>query len=41
MVELHNKKAAGNPLRIADRRSGAGNGIRTRDIQLGKLTLYH
>ena len=20
---------------------GAGNGIRTRDIQLGKLTLYH
>lgn len=21
--------------------SGAGNGTRTRDIQLGKLTLYH
>ena len=21
--------------------SGAGDGIRTRDIQLGKLTLYH
>jgi hypothetical protein len=21
--------------------AGAGNGIRTRDIQLGKLTLYH
>ena len=20
---------------------GAGNGIRTRDLQLGKLTLYH
>ena len=23
------------------RRPGAGDGIRTRDIQLGKLTLYH
>ena len=22
------------------RRIGAGNGVRTRDIQLGKLTLY-
>jgi hypothetical protein len=21
--------------------TGAGNGIRTRDLQLGKLTLYH
>ena len=29
MVELHNKKAAGNPLRIADRRSGGEGGIRT------------
>ena len=23
------------------RHAGAGDGIRTRDIQLGKLTLYH
>ncbi len=25
----------------ASRFTGAGNGIRTRDLQLGKLTLYH
>jgi hypothetical protein len=25
---------------LADCESGAGNGIRTRDVQLGKLTLY-
>src|SRR6266508_6309343 len=26
--------------RIPPEKSGAGNGVRTRDIQLGKLTLY-
>jgi hypothetical protein len=26
---------------VYEGRIGAGDGIRTRDIQLGKLTLYH
>ena len=34
------KKAAGNSLRIADRRSGAAYEARTRYLHLGKVALY-
>ena len=29
------------PLEIGERKDGAGNGIRTRDFDLGKVALYH
>ena len=30
-----------NPQRRAQKNTGAGNGIRTRDFDLGKVALYH